>query len=522
MVAIQIAHVTDPAPGQPGMPGEALLLHDIVPGGTGYLAELADAKRVWTLLRGAWERVSRCPCQAEGRLACHRCLLPFAKPWQVDSVSRAAAERHLRAILTAGTHDAEPAVELTWTLTGQEPASPPVESHLEQSFRTVFGARVTALGATVKESPGPHGNRLTMTFPNATRQWTLEPQVLLTGSKPDFVLSSSQASLPPVAIFTDSRLYHASTTHNRIAEDAQKRTVLRDSGAIVIAITATDVQNAQTGIDDDPSWLHDHVVAELMSSSISISISNVEAIRKGPIDLLLAWIQNPDIEGRRVLARYLPMMFADGTELLPVTPGDDLTRAAALLLTGQGSEPSGDGQLNAWWWQMGRVGCLSRTSGAVMETALIIDDRAEAMGDPSYASAWREWLRIANALNLRDQPTWVTTVREALATPAQPRGRAAADGGAVPEQWRPVLESDLTVKEREFAERMARYGAFPIPVPAAGDEDRGIPIGFAWRIQRVAVCVEADDHTRHDLEAQGWHLVEADPAAVAAALGGGA
>lgn len=180
-------------------------------------------------------------------MGCHRCLLPFAKPWQVDSVSRATAERHLRAMLTAGTDDAEPATEMTWTLTVQEPASPPVESHLEQSFRAVFAARVTGLGAAVKESPGPHGNRLTITFPNTTRQWTLEPQVLLTGSKSDFVLSSSQASLPPVAIFTDSRQYHASTTHNRIAEDAQKRTVLRDGGAIVLAITATDVQNAQTG-----------------------------------------------------------------------------------------------------------------------------------------------------------------------------------------------------------------------------------------------------------------------------------
>src|SRR5262249_891014 len=151
-------------------------------------------------------------------------------------------------------------------------------------------ARVTALGATVKESPGLEGNRLTITFPNATRQWTLDPQVLLTGSKPDFVLSSTQANLPTVAIFTDSALYHASVSHNRIADDAYKRQVLRDGGAIVLAVTATDVQNATTGTRDVPPWLHDRVVAELMSSSISISNDVVDAVRKGPIDLLLAWI----------------------------------------------------------------------------------------------------------------------------------------------------------------------------------------------------------------------------------------
>ncbi len=81
---------------------EALLLHDVVPGGTGYLAELASPERVWDLLYRAWQRLATCACVDEPRLACHRCLLPFASPWQLDLVSRAAAERHLREILTAG------------------------------------------------------------------------------------------------------------------------------------------------------------------------------------------------------------------------------------------------------------------------------------------------------------------------------------------------------------------------------------------------------------------------------------
>ena len=266
---IEIAHISEPVPGEAGATGEALLLHDVVPGGTGYLAELADPTRVWDLLHRAWERVHHCPCQAEPRLACHRCLLPFAAPWLVDSVSRAAAERHLRAILTAGAPDVEPAGEISWSLTTKEPDRPSVESHLEQSFRTVFTERVSALGATVKESPGPHGNRLTITFPGATRQWTLEPQVLMGASKPDFVLSSSQGGLPVVAIFTDGWQYHASPVHNRIADDAQKRQALRDGGAIVVGITARNVENAQIGAHDAPEWLRDDVTAELLSASVT-------------------------------------------------------------------------------------------------------------------------------------------------------------------------------------------------------------------------------------------------------------
>ena len=217
---IAITQISEPV-GEDGSANEALLLHDIVPGGTGYLAELADPSRVWDLIHRAWDRVRHCACQAESRLACHRCLLPFAPAGFVNSVSRAAAQRHLSAILTAGVPGAEPADEMSWPLTTEEPTRPDPESHLEQSFRKVFTERVRELGATVKESPGPHGNRLTITFPSATGQWTLEPQLLMGSSRPDFVLSSSQSGLPPVAVFTDGSRYHASLTHNRIADDAQ-------------------------------------------------------------------------------------------------------------------------------------------------------------------------------------------------------------------------------------------------------------------------------------------------------------
>ena len=59
------------------------------------------------------------------------------------------------------------------------------------------------------------------------------------------MLRSSQGSLPAVAIFTDGWLYHASPAHNRIADDARKRQDLRDSGVIVLGITAQDVARAR-------------------------------------------------------------------------------------------------------------------------------------------------------------------------------------------------------------------------------------------------------------------------------------
>src|SRR5699024_12015869 len=51
-----------------------LLIHDRVPGGTGYLAAFKEPQTVFEVLKAAWEIVSQCPCQQEERRACHRCL----------------------------------------------------------------------------------------------------------------------------------------------------------------------------------------------------------------------------------------------------------------------------------------------------------------------------------------------------------------------------------------------------------------------------------------------------------------
>ena len=44
----------------------------------------------------------------------------------------------------------------------------------------------------------------------------------------------------------------------------------------------------------------------------------------------------------------------------------------------------------------------------------MIDDRTDKLADKDQAAdGWREWLRISNALNLREQPTIITAVTEA-------------------------------------------------------------------------------------------------------------
>ena len=63
-------------------------LYDNVPGDTGYLSRLADADRMRTVLEHGRDHLSRCHCVAEGRQACHRCLLGVVDRHEYDIVRR--------------------------------------------------------------------------------------------------------------------------------------------------------------------------------------------------------------------------------------------------------------------------------------------------------------------------------------------------------------------------------------------------------------------------------------------------
>ncbi len=390
-----------------------------MPGGTGYLAELANPERMWDLLHRAWERVRDCPCQHEQRLACHRCLVPFA-PISVGGlsrVSRSAAERHLRAILTSGTPDGDAGRhdELVADHARTRAAQPRVTPGTELQ-EGVHGAGNSAWRDGEGDT-GAEGEPAEHHVPR--RRPAVDPRAAGADAAAAGRTSCSapaRAGLPAVAIFTDGWLYHASPAHNRIADDARKRQDLRDSGVIVLGVTAQDVARAESGTFDAPAWLNDGVIAELMRSGATFRPQNVEAIRRGPVDFLLAWIQNPDVDGHRGLANQLPFLFAPSARHFPIDATADLAREAALLLLDPDRvPPAGDSGSVAWWWNAGSVGCLTRVRerDSPDEMALVVDDRTDHLADKDQAAdGWREWLRISNALNLREQPTIITALSD--------------------------------------------------------------------------------------------------------------
>ncbi len=513
---IRIEHVVDPTLSDGSDNHEALLLHDVVPGGTGYLADLAVPAQLRELLTLAWERVRSCECRYEERLACHRCLLPFAPYNSINRTSRASAVRHLARLLGLA-EDAESPDGPPWTVTEIPPVEDP-ESHLEQRFRKLLVERLKAVGAALTEVPKAWGNALRFTLPGTPRQWTLTPQVNLENSRPDFVLECNDTSIPTVAIFTDGRAFHAVPARNRLADDAEKREILRGTGRIVLAVTAQDVADAERKTTRDPGWFNPQMVTKLIKMPQFLTTpSAYEGLRSGPVGWLMNWVTDPKPAEVRVVAKAVPMFFSGKGDRIRCADGVSLASVghAALL-----SQEIPTGSRTVLVQRFGALAVAVEAANNVVEVALVLDDR-DAVLDSAHADVWRLWLQLSNALALRDWPAVITTT-SLVGAPTVPPPTVGAGAEGLPEdldaEWAGAYESAAPGRERAFIRELASHHGLAAPHIGA-EGPHGIPLDISWPGYRIVVEIQdMPDEDRHDLHAAGWHVVKADSDAVIAAL----
>ncbi|MRK01382.1 DEAD/DEAH box helicase [Aeromicrobium sp. S22] len=502
---LAVEAIVDPTLSDGGDNHDALLLHDIVPGGTGYLADLADAETFWSILRRAWEVVRDCPCQDENRLSCHRCLLPFAGRGGVGLVSRQAAERHLRDILRGGDSESELGGVMPWKLTDEAVQAFDPETQIEKKFRVVLAQRLEAIGATVTEKPGPHGNRMIIRA-GGGRVWRLEPQQNVGPAKPDFVLQCDQP-VPLVAIFCDGWAFHASPEINRLPDDTHKRQVLRDSGHVVLGLSWADLDEALDSKAPVPGWFDPAAATALRAAPDGgFTQSQVDVMASGAMAFLVQWIQDPDPESVGRLADLMPYFAVAKSQHVAITDQAALVDVARDMLDGT-PPPTGTG---AWIWSTDTVTMIARSPGGPLnsvEVAVMLDDRPSALGK-DHRPAWREWLRLSNALNLRSRPTTIG-VHSQAAKPSTP------DEVSVPADWVPLL-AQATGAERALLQLLA---ASDVDKPVIGFESAGgIPLDVSWPDKRLALDIEFVDDERDELSAEGWTLVPSDVTAIHAAL----
>ncbi|HPY23422.1 MAG TPA: DEAD/DEAH box helicase [Mycobacterium sp.] len=489
----------------------ALLIHDTVPGGTGYLAEFSDHTKVWSVLAAARQVVRECPCRNEDRLACHRCLLPFAPPQDMDKVSRAAALKLLDDILDVGAH-AAPDLE-DWAAGVTETAPPPTpisdESFLERDFYTSFIDRLKLMGAAVVEKPGTYGPSATITLPGKKpRKWSLRPQVSLGFVKPDFMLQTADPDIPKIAVFADGRAFHATPENNRVADDADKRAALRSAGHLVWSFGHEDLQRFKSGGAADPAWF-DQKAASIVTTQFHVQPSLIRLLAKDPVTQLLEFVVEPEIEAWRKFGTYLPFLFVR-TDNRARSDIESVAAAATAVLDGAAPFP-GSGADVCWTFLDAGIAMTAgvHTMADPPRAVLAVDDRDHRLGDLD-GKAWKEWLRLSNWLGLSDRHT--VSTYSLLATAPTP-----VSGGdeheQLPAQWQAVLAEAVSDAERDLIRALARAG---IAVPALGYETPdGDVIDLAWVDARVGVTFDGTDG---EGTADGWTLCPADIPAIVAAL----
>jgi len=508
---IRVEHVVDPTLTDGTDNNEAILLHDAVPGGTGYLAETATPRHLRELLILAWNRVRDCECRHEERLACHRCLLPFTAPGAVRRVSRASADRHLRTLLGLPP-DAETAEGTTWAVTEVPPKEEP-ESHLERAFHRSFVGRLRMNGAAVTEVPGPTGNVVRFNLPGMRRQWTLAPQANVGDSRPDFLLETNDMNVPAVAIFTDGRAYHASVTANRLGEDADKRANLRDAGLVVLGVTSHDVTADDQGTVTAPRWFNADLAGNLMNVPyFQAPPEAYKALGRGPVDWLVGWVSNPNPDAVRKVARAVPMFLSIGAQPIQVSDTVSLDEVGRAVLLDE-HIPTGTRRVH-----LHRTGALAAvvemTDTGIVRIAVILDDRDTVLDD-AHGDAWRAWLRLSNALALRDWPTILTTT--GLVEPSTPKS-GDSDHSRPIGAWADVYDAAAPGAERVLVAALAAHDGLAPPVIGAEGPD-GIPLDLSWPDLRVAVAfADMPPQDRADLSAAGWQVVDPSPDLVAAAV----
>ncbi|MET9509344.1 DEAD/DEAH box helicase [Streptomyces flavidovirens] len=543
---IDIAPASMPDGGDSDWPRRFLVVYDRLPGGTGYLHRLAGAEGFREVLLKAREVIESCPCIEKGLDGCHRCLLRRVPAGDYDKVSRNEVRQMLDELL--GEHG-EAWQTSTVAATHDIPMDRQAESDLEVMFIDTLkdwaglaDSRASADAYTT--TAGTYSLDLRLTgVDGATLSWRVSQQRVLDGTRPDVLFERLDAPGPRLALYLDGFEFHASQKHNRLADDAAKRTRLRAEGLRVFQLTYHDVKEWRTRVRDtgyagagpaDPVWRPYGDSGQARARSYYASARGglpgelAETVWVNPADLLLSYLRAPDAD--RWLWRAeaaVAGLTGAGARAVALSPEVVGPQLSAVL---RGSDPAGPRGPVQVLTAADLSGCPvaaaadGRHKPPAWTALTVLDDSARALADEAHKRRWQAWLYWSNLLQFLERgggdsaqlttsqldgfstevlavtggSGWLTSTRielpgpETQSAPAEMApvpGPAPAPFTVVREgAWTKVLEY-LDPDEPGLSELAQDLAMLGVPVPAAGYEldDRGWMAELAWPGARIGI-----------------------------------
>jgi DEAD/DEAH box helicase domain-containing protein len=536
----QAAHLGYTGMSEPAGEGRRhfLVIYDMVPGGTGYLADLwARPERFFELLRLSHERAASCTCDD----GCYRCLYAYQSARSLPDISRLLAVRLLEQIL--GHHqDLEPVQTLS-----QARVEVIGESELEHRFvdaLTYHTERNTRWTIQRQLWQGKVEHRIDA----AGKKWRLVQQVdlgreddVLIDCRPDFV-AYPVGDGKPVAIFCDGLRYHVmpEEIQSRLGDDIDKRRAILESGRFwVWSVTWADVTAVLEESKEKPPSLFATIAPELEGKLFggTARAEDADLGRVGSMALLLRYLEQPDDKRWQRRALYCALALlqpgahaADGSALAHALKHQTgFVDAAPGAASDHGHAGNGRGT---------RV-LVRRTGRSTNDIELVLRlfDGQDARREEGYEASWRAFLHAWNVLqHLGDRLEVVSDGWLELYEGAEPPSRAPAVSPVAA-----ALRASDRPRATETAELLADIPEARALIDAVLSTGHPLPSGdhqlldtrgaitaealLHWPEEKLAIVEQLTPEDVSVWEAAGYVAFDADasfqePGPVLAALGG--
>ncbi len=501
--------------GDPNDRNRFVVLHDTVPGGTGYLPRLGNPAELQKILTRARELITRCACQTRGKPGCHKCLFGGIERHELPRVSRVVALELLDEILASWSLDPVP----EGTITGVN-VSPVVQSELERMFKKLLERWADAGHARLRIRPDPdHASRtrFDLRFQDGPH-WEIQEQVNLANhhTVPDFYATRVDATgTAPVAIYLDGWRYHGNEA-TQVDHDARRRASLREGGIVVWTLTWSDVKaalgttNGEGGIGSATplsgsarNRASKGIVDQLGSTH---GLAGVLAL--GAFAQLMERLRHPAVDDWLAVATAVALKPIQGGVVVPIVDVAATIDRVARGIPPQPAPAPGDAGAARWESTSGLPAYAVLGPDASVENpctaVLSLDTSSDIESD-----RWVDWLHLGNLLAGLGGGAVITTTRaydpEEAPVPSPPIADVPDSSVAV------QLEGCFDESARLLGAAAARAGHTELIVGYEPEWPEGTLLEVAWPEREVGILPSGQ---APPADAHGWLLL---PAAVTTA-----
>lgn len=273
-----------------------LVIYDSVPGGTGYLKQLLNNENaLMTIFEKALQVLESCPCKEDpNKDGCYHCLYAYRQSKHIGSISRTAAIKMLKSILS-GKDQIQKIDKLSHIS-----IDPLLESAAEAMFLETIREKISP----DELKPFVRNGKHSYYFKLNEQTWEIEPQVPLDvayginnncKSRPDFILWNTNSKIPrtPVAVFIDGFRYHK----NKVAEDTKKREAIRRTGNFYVwSLSCKDLQTELYQQQSNHRANTLFLAPEISNKQYPNHQTIPNLATLSPFKMLMEYLQNPNAE----------------------------------------------------------------------------------------------------------------------------------------------------------------------------------------------------------------------------------